>query len=466
MRTLFLLVALVGATHLASAQSPTAYRATGIRHYQSVNPHRLYLVLDGDTTGGPQQTLSVEREEWVATDSGYRVVVVDQSLNLSGRITQDTLDVAANGRVRTINGMSDVLRGRFDFIPRFPTPLRALKRGDAWSDTVSTEMSGPAGDYAFVVTRRYTVARRLDSLDRHLMEIAAEGSVRYHDVFWTDSTAGASVWMRVSGPMQERILFDVDRGELILQTWSMRLEGTGGTSAAADTVPAGLISAQTRVLIDGARADLLLRPMPAGDTALTVRLGPDGGTIFIHTVQRQGDTIAAGMLRADGMKGTTRATYRDGRPERFEAIWTDSSFAPHTITIERRGDSLVIDGPTKKVSAITTQAWGIADYGMPEHLVPLFWSLPTGDTAMVAIYRPYPATWDTLAVVTSLAPAGLVAFAQDPSDPQDQTVYVIVDGESLLFAQNTKGSGSQYVPPPGSPRRARLAKIFAGLQRK
>ena len=465
-RIFVLLAAFVAMNHLLPAQSPAAYRTTGVKHYQSLNPHHLYLVLDGDTTGSPLRALSVEREEWTATDSGFHVIVDDHPLSLSGSITRDTLDVAANGRVRSINGMSEYLRGRHDFVPRFPTPPRSLRTGDSWADTVRTEMQGPAGEYTFIVTRRYTVTRQLDSLDRRMAEIEAQGIVRYRDAFWVDSTAGASVWMDVSGPLDERILFDSERGELVLQAWSMTLKGRGGRNESADTVPAGLISAQERVLIASERAELLLRPLPVGDTSVTVRLGAEVGNIFLHTVRRQGDTISSGLLRADGTKGTTHAAYRDGRPTRFRALWTDTSITPRSITIDRRGDSLAIEDGNGSVTGITTSHWAIADYGMPEHLVPLFMSLPLNDTTIVAVYRPVPAKWDTLTVVTSRAPAGLVVLAQDGQDPAAQTMYIIVDDGDLLFAQSTKGNGSQLVPQPGSPRRERLEKVFSQLRRR
>lgn len=440
-----------------------AYSAPAVRYYRSVNPFHMYWVRGKDTLGAPTRLVSVERQEWSRRGDELRVVVAQHTLDVTGRRTVDTLDLAATGHVKAINGAADRLRGRYDFVPRLPSS-RTLAPGVAWSDSVGSTTRGPAGDYAFIATRRYTVARLFDTLGRRVAEIKAEGRLRYQDAYFTDSLAGLSIWLDVSGPMRERALFDQAKGELVLHSWDMHLRGRGGMSGVADTLPAGLISANHYQLIPEASGTLVARPLPPGDTSITVQTGDREGVIFLHTVQRTPDGLASGFIRNDGMVGTTVATFRDGRPTRYEALWTDSSLTARRIMIERRSDSLVVRDSVTTRAAIPRANWAIADYGMSEHLVPLFRTLRPDTTHALAIYRPYPGHWDTLTAVATRLDDGFLVVTKEGANDSSLAVYIIVDDGDLLFAENAGPRGAQFLPRPGSLRRARLDRILEELQ--
>lgn len=449
------------AAFTASAQQPASYQATATpRSYYASNPHHLYWVRGGDTVGTPITAAYFEQQEWGADAAGLRIRV-RQLGGLPRSEKVDTFRVTSNGRVVSINGDSATLRGRTDLLPRLPDPIRPLVPGTEWSDSVGTFRRAIAGDYVYMATRRYRVTRQLDTLGRRLVEIENDGYVRYRDEFRADSAAGTYSWLDVAGPERGSVLLDVEDGTVLLRRWEMQLSGVGGLPEARDTLPAGLRSAYRQALISDSVARLAMRPLPVGDTTVTVS---GGSLLFLHTVRSSGDTVSSSFVRADGLIGTVFAVYEGGRPQLVRTLWTDSTGARRT-EITARGSSLEVRDSTSRTVRIPREHWAIADYAMSEHLVPLFRSLPAdGQPRQIAVYRPVPARWDERRVVIQAIPEGIVATIQGPG-PEEGEVHLVLANGDLLFVETMGRSSAQRLPPPASTRFATLRAIIERVTR-
>jgi hypothetical protein len=444
--------------------SPTRYRAqAGPLLYETTNPYHMYWVRGADTIGRPWRERSVERQEWSAAGPELRVLIKGHSFDVEGEERADTFLVTAAGRVRQVNGKAPGLNTQVDLVPFFPTT--PLVPGTRWRDTLAATTDGPAGSHRFEVIRDYSVARVTDSARMRIAEVTATGTVHYRDGWWSDSAAGSYSWLDVAGPMEESFRVDLTTGRILERRWRMDLVGTGGRpreGGGTDTLPAGLRSASTDRLIDPTRMAVIDPVLPGADTSWTVQ----EGAILRHTVSRGGDSVASSMTRNDGLVGIARTRFRDGRPETYTSVWVDSigTVTTDTIRVDRRGLRLKTVGGRDTLVAPPTSIWGIADYAMQEHLVPVLLSLDEDfSEAPFAIYRPVARHWDTGSVTFVPRGGAVIITIQMQGAEKPQYLLLTEDGD-LLYAENSDPKGAQRVPMVGSARRARLEQLLAGLR--
>ena len=443
------------------AQAPTYQAPHGEIFVATENPYRMYWIRGGDTIGSPTKELTLERQLWRARGTALEVLVDQQSLDAARRATSDTFLVDRDGRVATINSKPPGINGRVDFLLKLPS--ERLSRGVRWSDTLDHTANGVGGLHRYLVQRSYRVVSELDTLGHHVVRVEASGTVEYRDGWWADSAKGAFYTIDVRGPLTESFFYDARQGQLVARSWKMDLRGTGAipnASGRQDTLPAGLESQETQWLLDPEIAHVVGRPLPKGDTSLTL----SKGILFLHTVRRSGDTIEAGFGRNGGLVGTARTVFRDHSPAAYTATWTDGFAAPQTETVEKRGDSLVVSHHgLHTVIAIPRAAWGIADYAMQELLVPVLLSVPVdGSSHPFAIYRPYAAHWDSGTVVMRSLSGARVAVVQMTNEKKPQALLINSDGD-YLYGENSDPVDAQRVPPLNSARRAELQSLLDQL---
>jgi hypothetical protein len=424
----------------------------------------MYWVHGNDTVGSPVREITVERERWKQLGDRLQVVVDDQMLSATRRVTSDTFVVDRDGRVASINGKPPGVHSRVDFLLHLPA--RPLEVGVRWADTLNSMSDGVGGQHRYRIQRAYQVAAELDTLGRHLERITATGTVGYRDGWWADSAAGTFYVIDVSGAVSESYLFDPRAGQLVTRSWKMDLRGNGiipNDRGGRDTLPAGLLSEEKQSLLDPAAARIIGRALPQGDTSLTL----DKGLLFVHTVRRGGDTIESGFGRNGGLVGTARVVFSKGSPTSYRATWTDGFGPVKTDVIQRRADSLAISHAGKDTMlAVPAVAWGIADYAMQELLVPAILALPA-DAAPhpFAIYRPHAAHWDSGAVVVRPIANANVVVLQMKADKQPQ-LLLITDTGDYLYGENSDPIGAQRVPTLGSRRRDQLNALLEKIKQR
>jgi hypothetical protein len=169
--------------------------------------------------------------------------------------------------------------------------------------------------------------------------------------------------------------------------------------------------------------------LPAGDTMVSWTTDP----VLYHTVASSHANVRSGMLRNDGLLGVEETHWASGALTEFTATWkTHDSDAVVTRGLVE-GSVLHVSSPRDVKFAAPKMPWGVADYGMEEHLVPLFNALPTfGGTQEIAVFRPYGLKWDTVTVTVTVRPGVRVLQTIDGTA---RTVFVITSGGTLLWAR-------------------------------
>lgn len=455
MNRILLLLALGVAAAPAGAQARYLPQPDTL-YYEALNPYRMYVVRGGDTLGGPIRSLTVERHVWRASDGGLAVQVrLDHPNDLSAT-TRDTLELNARGLVTAIPGSTDGSAGRWDFVLRLPGG--ELAPGTVWHDTLNTT-GGSSPDNAFQVWRELRVERIADTLGSRVAIVRGTGTMRFRQTFGEE--AGARWWMDVSGPVHETFLFDLEHGRMPAREWSMDLRGVAGVPAAGgavDTIPAGLLSADTMRLITAERARLLLRGLPPGDSTET-----SGRMSFVHTVRREGQAIASGFARPDGMLTTVRATYRDGYMARYEMLSTEGLREPVRRTLVAEEGRLRMTGGRDTVLPLPEIPWAVADYAMEEHLAPALARLFRGgeQEGRIAVYRPYPMKWDTVQVFVRPVRDD-VLFAAVRNGDSVYALFLESDG-TLLYVEQMEPFTTQRRPRAGTREAKRVDALVNEL---
>jgi hypothetical protein len=442
-----------------SAQTVASYRAQAETLCVELrNPYRMYWVRGRDTVGEDHMDLTIERQVWRADSLNLVADIIQSTLTVARRSHTDTFTVSPLGRVIRIDGRAPGLNDRVDLLLGLPaTPLTV---GSTWGDTIDSRAVGPAGQHLYVVQRQYRVTRQVDTLGSVATEVQAKGTVHYRDAWWVDSTAGSYAWVDVAGPVTESYWFDSSRGRLLARYWSMDLRGQGGapdTMHVTDTVPAGLRSQEVQSPVTSQRAAILTRSLPGGDSSMSL----NQGAILLHTVEREPSAVESGMARNDGLVGTARSTFMQGIPQTYEALWTDSSAAPTRQRIVRRDAVLEVSrtGAHDTTIAVPTGVWGIADYAMQEHLVPILLQLPRdGASRPLAIYRPYAGHWDRAAAGVRVV-AGVYLVTIVPGDSGKAAYFLITPDGDLLYGENSDPTGAWRAPLAGSARAKRLKRF-------
>jgi hypothetical protein len=446
-----------------SAQQPATYRPQADTQFMIViNPYHMYWVRGSDTLSQPVLEAQVETEVWRQVQGQLEVFDRVADLNTARTVKYDTFTVSPRGVIKPLNGRVLGFKDDNDLVPHLPD--HPLVPGTAWSDTVQTTSRGPAGDGVLALMRDFRVQRVFDSAGMHLTEVAATGTVHYRDSWWVDSAAGKLLSIDAIGPHKEGLMLAVREGRLVSRWWSMNLVGRGVIPGPAglDTVPAGLVSAQSESPISRDRAHLLMRDLPGADTTFTF----NRGVVFVHTVAHDSAHVASGMARADGLVGTADARYQRGSVRSFTVTWTDTSAAARHISMSVSHDSLQLTdmGHADTVLVAPTGWWGVADYAMGELLIPTFLA-HASDTAAApfAIYRPYPRHWD--AGTAKIRPLGdyLLASYRLGSDTA-ATYFLISRSGELLMGENSDPTGAERMPAEGTPKRATLDAFLKSLQ--
>lgn len=449
----------------ARAQAPARYQAQADTQWvETSNPFRMYWVRGADTLGqGEIHSVSVESHVWRA--AGERLEVVSRQLSLDvGRVDKvDTTTVLPNGVVVLINRRPPGVGSRTDFVLHLPAAPLAV--GTEWADSLYGDTAAAAGHTTYAVKRTLRVTRMLDTLGTRVAEVSGRGTVRYRDAFAIDAEGSRFAWLDVTGPADETFWFDVRRGRELGRRWSMDLRGTGAipnASGGMDTLPAGLLSKEWQRVVSAERAHLLARVLPGRDTTLTIA---DNGPILLHTVERSTSTVRSGMGRNDGLVGTARSDFAAGRVTGYAATWTDTAAAAVTqrITVTAQGLRVQREGHHDTTLALPAGGvWGIADYAMQEHLVPVLLPMATGQETPIHVYRPTAAHWDQGTVQVRRA-GGIFVATLRMEGAQDPELLIITPEGDLLYGANSGPTGAERVPLPGSARRARLDAIVKEL---
>jgi hypothetical protein len=154
---------------------------------------------------------------------------------------------------------------------------------------------------------------------------------------------------------------------------------------------------------EGVHADVVARlgrvpgeALPAGDTLVSwARSGP----VLYHTVQVRNPELRSSMTRNDDLTGVLVTQHGARAPQAFRVLWREGT----RTTVDRGGvvrDSvLAVTGDTALQLPLPATDWGIADYGMEEHLLPVaLRGDRTGRARQLLVLRPYGLKWDTVAV--------------------------------------------------------------------
>lgn len=292
MRTLLLLAALL-ALGAAPAAAQARYRPQAdTLYYAALNPYRMYFVTPGgDTIGDPVHSLKVERHVWRASGDALTAELRIDDVRGEQPAVTDVLEVSPRGVVTAIRQGDNDYRGRWDLVLRLP-PGGDLRPGMVWHDTLSRT----GGPNAFQAWRELRVERIADTLGSRMAIVRSQGRVHYRDAY--PARGRGEWWIDVSGPARETFLFDLTHGRLAAREWWMDLRGSAGfprRGGGMDTVPAGLLSADTTRMITAAEA----RALQVGRTA---RLDPP----------REGRTGAAGgaLVARPTRERTRQAAWR------------------------------------------------------------------------------------------------------------------------------------------------------------
>lgn len=300
-----LLLALIAGAAPAGAQARYLPQAEPL-YYHSVNPYRMYVVVRGDTVGEPVRSRNAERHVWRQSGEGLAVDVrIDDVPGERPRVW-DVLQVSPRGVVTAIPVGEKDHQGRWDFVLRLPAD-GDLRPGRVWHDTLSIT----AGENAFQAWRELRVDRIADTLGSRIAVVRGTGTLRYRDTW--PAARGKTWWIDVTGPMEETFLFDLDHGRMSMRQWRMELRGTAGLPSRAggtDTLPAGLISANTTRAISAARWRRLARE---DFVTKSLRPGPRRA-IFSAAESRRPGAPAFRRRRGDRCLVKTGVPARNGGP--------------------------------------------------------------------------------------------------------------------------------------------------------
>jgi hypothetical protein len=175
------------------------------------------------------------------------------------------------------------------------------------------------------------------------------------------------------------------------------------------------------------------RSVAAGDTFVTWSPRP----VLCSTVHRTRDRVESSLIRADGMVGSADATWQRGRQSAVRIRWTQGVAEDLALTAQVAGGQLRLAGVRDTAMAIPSLPWAIADYGMEDQLLPLIDQLADGkEPQTIAVYRPYPNHWDTLAVTVEARRGARVATLVDGDG--ERWTWVISEAGALVQMLRSK----------------------------
>ncbi len=186
------------------------------------------------------------------------------------------------------------------------------------------------------------------------------------------------------------------------------------------------------------------RPIPAGDTLVTWSPIPN----LYSTVRRTPDSVVSSLVRADAMVGTAETAWRSGSPVYASVLWTQGDSTLLGVTYRQIPGALAVTGSRVDTLALPHVPWAIADYGMEDQLLPLFVRL--SHTTTVAVYRPFPAKWDTLAVASERHGSAILITVRDITGDSEEWRWVVGPSGALLRIIRSKYPDFERRPLPES----------------
>ena len=150
------------------------------------------------------------------------------------------------------------------------------------------------------------------------------------------------------------------------------------------------------------------RPVPAGDTFVTWSPSPN----LYTTVSRSPNEVSSSLIRVDTLVGTEDSRWQGTVQTAAEVRWTKADSSVLVLHVSTDGVNIHFTGAANKTMPYPGLPWVVADYGMDDQMLPLYESLH--ETTRVAIYRPFPAKWDTVSVSVMRTSTALLVSEVDP----------------------------------------------------
>jgi len=447
-------------SHPDSAPAPNGTRylsSSDTLFYGFWQQQSLYYVRGRDTLRVPGQTFLVRAQEWTDGAEGLRVTQQQLCVGAASCRTSDTFTVSPRGSL-----VAGAARFRHNVIP---LPNRTLAVGMQWTDSSTLDSAGIVAE----VRQTYHVERFWENQGRNMAEIVGDGTMKLHGTFRADSTSTIAqrvFWLEVSGPVKETHWFDMRAGRIVSNFATARLAGWGtipNGNGGMDTLPAGVTLDLKDRTINSERAHVLARALPGRDSSVTTNAQ---GVLFVHTVQRVGDQVDAGLARPDGWVRTATERFAGGRPASYDAVWSDTAVRCCTVRhVERHGDSLFVrrDGRDTTI-AVPAVTWAISDAMNQEMLVPVLLTIPRDNvTHPVAVYRPYDGKWTLWQTqVRETEGVYVIRMMMSPQDPEE--ILVVSKTGDLLFAEQPHAQQPWLrMPPRGTVRRAAVEGLLKRL---
>lgn len=199
------------------------------------------------------------------------------------------------------------------------------------------------------------------------------------------------------------------------------------------------------------------RSVPQGDTFVSWSPRP----VLYSTVRRHAGGVESSLIRADGMVGTAEASWTGGRPTLVRIRWTEPGKELLQVDARVEGEQLVISGGRDTTLAVPTLPWAIADYGMEDQLLPLIDAIAGGtDAQTIAVYRPYPNSWDSLSVRVEDRAGGRRVTLVDKEG--ERWTWMISAAGALVQMTRSKHADFERKPLPTSARVADYMRLREG----
>ena len=128
------------------------------------------------------------------------------------------------------------------------------------------------------------------------------------------------------------------------------------------------------------------------------------------------------------------------------------------MVINRR---IAISGSLDTTLRIPTGAWGIADHGMDDQLLPLLRTMPpSSEPLRLIVLRPYRLTWDTLAVTSARRMDVQVVSVR--SGGESTRMFVIFEGKLVWLRDVAQQSERRPLEGTAAYRQFVRARVSMG----
>ena len=222
----------------------------------------------------------------------------------------------------------------------------------------------------------------------------------------------------------------------MLVVLGVSVSGAGCSAQAVINTDADLAYRALAAALGNARGG----PLPAGDTLVTwARQGP----ILFHTIQRLQSGLTSSMLRNDGLIGVLTTSIASGTPNAFDVTWRNGASAVLSRRGQVRDTMLEITGDTAVRLPLPSGPWGIAEYGMDEHLFAIaLVSAQPGKKQSMTVLRPYHLRWDTVTVDVERGPR-MMRIAVDAGAADASDLFGTLNGR-YLGSRRLSGQAEQH----------------------